>query len=87
MPYIKQEDREHFLPFESAFNEVRINTAGELNYLLTLLVQQYLHQNGHNYAHMNDVIGALEACKLELYRRLVAPYENTKIESNGDCYE
>jgi hypothetical protein len=34
----------------------------------------------------NDVIGALECCKLELYRRMVAPYENTKIKENGDVY-
>jgi hypothetical protein len=35
---------------------------------------------------MNDIIGALEACKLEFYRRLVSHYEDIKIRSNGDVY-
>jgi hypothetical protein len=30
------------------------------------------------------VIGALENCKMELYRRKIAPYEDIKIEENGD---
>jgi len=33
------------------------------------------------------VIGALEACKLEFYRRAVVPYEDKKIKENGDVYE
>lgn len=60
-------------------------TAGELNYLLTSLIRKYF--NGHkNYQAINDVIGALEGAKLEFYRRIAAPYEDTKISSNGDVY-
>jgi hypothetical protein len=33
---------------------------------------------------MNDVLGALHAAGLEFNRRIVAPYEDTKIEQNGD---
>jgi hypothetical protein len=40
--------------------------------------------NGENYQHFNDVLGALEGAKLELYRRRIAPYEDTKIVENGD---
>ena len=32
------------------------------------------------------VIGALECAKLELYRRIAAPYEDTKIQENGEVY-
>lgn len=60
--------------------------AGELNYQLTVLCLEYLYQHGENYQHMNDVIGALEGCKLEMYRRKVAPYEDVKIAHNGDVY-
>jgi len=34
-----------------------------------------------------DAIGALECAKLELYRRVAAPYEDTKIAENGDVYD
>lgn len=63
-----------------------LSTEGELNYVFTEILQGYLHQHGKNYATMNGIIGALEACKIEFYRRLVAPYEDTKITANGDVY-
>lgn len=59
--------------------------AGELNYLFTKIADEYLTR-GKNYQRMNDVIGALEGAKLELYRRVAAPYEDTKIIQNGDVY-
>ena len=33
------------------------------------------------------MVGVLECAKLELYRRMAAPYEDEKIEDNGDVYE
>ena len=33
-----------------------------------------------------NLVGVLECAKLELYRRLAAPYEDLKIEDNGDVY-
>lgn len=46
-------------------------TAGELNYALTRIVDDYLIQKGGiRYAHLNEVVGALECAKLELYRRV-----------------
>jgi len=35
---------------------------------------------------INAIIGALECAKLELYRRVAAPYEDDKIAENGDVY-
>jgi broad-specificity NMP kinase len=60
-------------------------TAGELNYALTSVINDYLGE-GLSYAKLNEVIGVLECAKLELYRRLAAPYEDTKIQENGDVY-
>jgi hypothetical protein len=60
-------------------------TEGELNYMITLLVTLYLGPKP-NYVKHNSAIGALECAKLELYRRKVAPYEDTKILENGDVY-
>jgi len=77
MPYIRQEDR------WSAKGDPE--NAGELNYSLTCMIQEYLGREP-NYQLFNDVLGALEGCKLELYRRRIAIYENGKIKTNGDVY-
>ena len=64
------------------------NTAGDLNYVITQVVRQYLNREGMtiNYTQLNEVIGVLECAKLELYRRLAVPYEDKKIIANGDVY-
>lgn len=59
-------------------------TAGDLNYCISKLVGYYIKSHGKSYGTMNDCIGVLEAAKLELYRRLTAPYEDIKIQQNGD---
>ena len=38
------------------------------------------------YAHLNEAIGVLECAKLELYRRVAAPYEDGKRAETGDVY-
>jgi len=66
-----------------------IQDPGELNYLITKLMHNYLRQcerqfGRPTYKAFNDVIGAIEGAKLELYRRKVIPYEETKKRENGD---
>lgn len=68
---------------------------GELNFCLTQVVLRYeefqrrfapLDKSRRGYELFNDVIGALESAKMEIYRRLVAPYEDGKILENGDVF-
>lgn len=82
MPYITQDRRDNLdlIAAEAPKN------AGELNYMFTRLALMYLRTNGTNYQHFNDIIGAMEGAKLELYRRRVADYEDAKIQQNGDVY-
>ena len=63
-----------------------VNNAGELNYFITSNLLKILGEYA-NYEAYNKVLGVLEAVKLELYRRMVAPYEEDKCERNGDVYE
>ena len=80
MPYIDKVERTHLMYHGP-------NTPGQLNYTLTGLIQEYLNRNGNpRYQDYNDVIGALECCKLELYRRRIAGYEDQKAKENGDVY-
>lgn len=58
--------------------------AGELNYALTREIIRYV--DTLNYKNINDIIGALECAKLEFYRRVAVPYEERKIDANGDVY-
>ena len=63
-------------------------TPGELNYAVTRLVDAYVStRGGLRYAHLNEAIGVLECAKLELYRRVVAPYEDDKMAGAGDVYD
>ena len=86
MPYISPEGRDkyHSLVFRIRLTE--IDQAGDLNYLITIMVDHYLDHYGLNYASLNRVIGVLECAKLELYRRIAAPYEDSKISTNGDVF-
>lgn len=61
-------------------------SAGELNYQITMLVDSYLAKNKTTYAAINEAIGVLECAKLELYRRIAVPYEESKMAVNGDVY-
>jgi hypothetical protein len=91
MPYIKQKDR---CRLDAAIQNANtpfmlgtcVDTAGELNYLVTKIIRGYFVQNGGNYQAINDVVGALEGAKAEFQRRVVAKYEDMKIEDNGDVY-
>lgn len=86
MPYIRDTAREYFAKLLVELRHVSIADSGELNYLVTELVNQYHATHQKNYQTMNDITGALEGAKLEYCRRVVAPYEDTKIEMNGDVY-
>lgn len=100
MPYIKQEDRDLLNPWiDDLFGAMLVDNrvegaetnrelkAGEYNYIITRLANYFLQEKGLNYANVNELIGALECAKLELYRRVAAPYENKKLDENGDAYD
>jgi len=91
MPYIDKKDRVKFISQCGGINTNTIeelgniiDNCGELNYVITRICLQYIKKHGQKYQKYNDVIGALEGAKLELYRRHVAPYEDNKFKSNGD---
>ena len=90
MPYITHEARIRL--DAGAFPQ----TAGELNFAITRLIDTYLQGKRYDaatltwgklrYEHINEVVGVLECAKQELYRRIAAPYEDKKAAENGDVY-
>ncbi|TRO48628.1 hypothetical protein E2P65_02515 [Candidatus Bathyarchaeota archaeon] len=86
MPYIKMEDRpkyeEHLSKLISTLKSQPVESIdGELNYIITRILKESYPLR---YFNLNRAMGVLECCKLEFYRRVAAPYEDTKIEQNGD---
>ena len=79
MPYISEEQRKELA------TDMPMNP-GELNYLITKLLDGYIKFVGKNYHSLNDCIGVLECTKLEMYRRIVSPYEDKKLLENGEVY-
>ncbi len=81
MPYIIPEIRNGLDPQINLLGTFTM--MGDLNYAITKLC---LNCHPKGYTDYNALIGVLECVKLELYRRAVAPYEDTKKEENGDVY-
>lgn len=93
MPYIISEKREVLNPaIDEMLNALRElecddagnSMAGNLNYVFTRLLDRAY--TAPRYDDINEAIGVLECCKLELYRRLAVPYEENKRFYNGDAY-
>lgn len=80
LPYISQERRQALSKGED------LAGPGELNYIITRMLNRYIEHRGLSYQSINDIIGAIECCKLEFVRRVVNNYEDSKIKTNGDVY-
>ena len=84
MPYINEIRR------EPVVQGATVKTVGELNFKLSQVMDDYLSYtepvDAPSYTKFNNAIGVLECLKMELYRRMVAPYEDLKIKENGDVF-
>ncbi len=92
MPYIKEEDREdldeHIAAIASIISgeKYEASRAGLLNYAFSSIIGDILKVEGLTYNRANSYIGALECAKMEIYRRVIAPYEDEKMKANGDVF-
>ncbi len=87
MPYIKKEDRPVIDalvdPIVAHISSLPVEAQdGALNYLVTRVIKRVYPTK---YFHLNRALGVLSAISLELYRRVVGPYEEEKIKENGDA--
>lgn len=87
MPYVDAEARQRLSQggWKPALRVVP-QTKGELNYVLTKIVLEYVAEHGTSYAVLSDARAALNDASSEFYRRMMAPYEDQKIIDNGDVY-
>ena len=83
MPYIL-EPRTN-LTHAAALGVASADSVGKLTYLLTAICAEYLRQQSSlRYQSIAEAVAALECTKLELYRRIGAPYEERMKQTNGD---
>lgn len=82
MPYIEQSRR------IDLYCAAVPASCGELNFVITALIDNYIHNKGGKltYADINEIMGVLESAKQEFYRRVAVPYEDGKLNANGDVF-
>ena len=96
MPYIKEEARvfldeciENMIQCLTEGNQLTddefLSILGEINYSFSRILAGSMGKT--SYSKIAMITGVLENIKQEFYRRIAEPYENKKINENGDIKE
>jgi len=86
MPYIAQEDRKVYdKHIKALVRKLALSdfNPGHLNYIFTSIILSAWRALPR-YATISSLTGMLDNVKSEFYRRYAQPYEDEKIEQNGD---
>ena len=78
MPYIDKED-------STKYDANKLEHCGILSHI-NQLVNDYIEQNGKCYQTFNDVTGALENAKLEIYRKWLLHTKMKKLLKMEMCF-
>jgi len=81
MPYIKKEKRPEMDKIVDLMNKLNVQANGDLNYILYKFCKNHIKPSYNNF---KNYCGELRQCATEIERRLLAQYENQKINENGD---
>ena len=85
MPYTTIEDRTPEMSMAIDVLTEQIKNKGDLNYTICQLVGKLiLKTGGMGYTNISNWIDGVDGAERELTRRLLNPYEDKKIEENGD---
>lgn len=84
MPYTKEKDRGPQYPLLEKLAET-IENKGDLNHAICeLTAMLILKTGGMRYTNVSNWVDGVDGAEKELTRRLLHPYEDVKIEENGD---
>ncbi|MHA2069827.1 MAG: DUF6899 family protein [Candidatus Thorarchaeota archaeon] len=84
MPYIEPSERK---PMKKPIGDLMafIETPGQLTYAIYKMCKVFATKASKlRFVRICLVIGVLICTALEFYRRVAAPYEDVKIQENGD---
>jgi len=90
MPYIRKNDRLQYEELLEKLLDLLEQSGyhpGHMNFVISDLINKCLGEEGMSYTNANKWIGSLECAKLEIYRRLLVPYENDKCQENGEVFK
>lgn len=89
MPYIPKVDRIQYELHIHAIVQLLTDggqtdfNVGELNYVISKIIWE-LFDGKPSYKYGNALLGDLDAVSKEFYRRKLVPYEDLKIQDQGD---
>lgn len=86
MPYIAQNRRNLLDPSINDLGDY-IQDTGDLNYAITRLTLRLIIRQGATYVTASAAMGTTIFSLMEMYRRLLAEYEDSKLCRNGDIPE
>jgi len=85
MPYIDKNQREKYLYFTNAINNIGdIETKGDLEYLVFFLMKKYMSSRDFRYSTLHDCVYAVQHCSDEFRRRFLDVREKEALTKNGD---
>lgn len=81
MPYVLPGRREHLDKVVDEMSFRNIKADGDLNYVLFAYCVRHIIPS---YNNLKNFCGELRQCATEIERRILGPYEDGKIQQNGD---
>lgn len=83
MPYITEAKK---TKIDFALAQLGRMEHGDLTYAITALMNRYVGHHGRRYTVLSQARASCADASTEFYRRVMAPYEETKRAQNGDAY-
>ena len=89
MPYVPEKIRLLYKDTIDNFENMHAEkaSAGEVTFLITALIHSWIKKQKWCYLTFCIAVGILVCCILELYRKVVAPYEDKKRMDCGGVSE
>jgi len=89
MPYIKKQNRDVLdtdieILVEAIMSLPDSERKGNCNYVFTKILNKVFPAN--KYHEISEAMAALSDCRDEMYRRRMAPREETAAKENGDVF-
>ena len=82
MPYIEDANRRCDLSSSVAVPR----NPGELSFTIATVIDDYFAVADQNFENLNAVKGVLDSLGCEIQRRFLDPYEEKKLQENGEVF-
>jgi len=84
MPYIDQNSRQKYSNMIYEISNKEIETKGDLEYLVFVLMRQYMKSKEYRYSTLHDCVYGVIHAGEEFKRRFLDVREISAMEKNGD---